>query len=276
MSSAGSFFLYLHYLDPHNPYRVHDGITPPRKMFPGRSDRLIGLKPGSGTLMESEEERQAEFDFTKAEVERMRELYDGEVTYVDRNLEVLFEALEARGLLKRSIVVLTSDHDEEFGEHGVFGHGATLFGPVSRVPLVVVLPDGFRSHVEAPVEIGGVGPAILNELSIPVPDDFTIAPLPVRNKPEAGNLVYLDLPIAPQLKLHMHRRGTVGAKTKLLVSDDASEHFFALGEDGSESAAIPNAVDAAPLRHALARVSALETGQQPKAQTKHRPSMNNS
>ena len=75
-------------------------------------------------------------------------------------------------------MVVTSDHGEEFGEHGVFGHGASLFEAGVRVPLIIVLPDGLRLRVRTPVQIGGLGPTLLRELKIRAPDDFAIPRFP--------------------------------------------------------------------------------------------------
>ncbi|MCA9580024.1 MAG: sulfatase-like hydrolase/transferase, partial [Myxococcales bacterium] len=69
--------------------------------------------------------------------------YDGELRYVDDQLARLLAALEARGLDEDTLVVVTSDHGEDMGEHGVwFSHGWTLFDPALHVPLVLALPGG--------------------------------------------------------------------------------------------------------------------------------------
>jgi arylsulfatase A-like enzyme len=74
--------------------------------------------------------------------------YDGSISYLDQELQRLMEALQERGELERTIVILTSDHGELFGEHGRHGHGAALYSPVLRVPLVIFapgrLPEGVR------------------------------------------------------------------------------------------------------------------------------------
>jgi arylsulfatase A-like enzyme len=264
--SKSPFFLYLHYIEPHNPYRVYPEFTAPRGSFEGRPDRVLGYSPGEGILTESEEERRAVWNYTEAEVKRMRQLYDGEVRYVDRNLEVLFDTLSEKGVLKQSIVVVTSDHGEEFGEHGVFGHGASLFGAVVRVPLIIVLPDGSRSRVRTPVQTGGLGPTLLGELGIRTPDAFAIPPFSLREDPTGVPAVHLDLPFAPQLKLRLHRSGVLSDSAKLLVSDDGTEHFYRLTVGGMESVPAASLPQADDLRSALAALRGLAAGERPEAE----------
>ena len=74
--------------------------------------------------------------------------YDGSILRLDQNLKSLFTELERRGDLARTIVIVTSDHGELFGEHGQHGHGASLYSAVLHVPLVIYapgrLPEGVR------------------------------------------------------------------------------------------------------------------------------------
>jgi len=260
------FFLYLHYTEPHYPYRVYPGITAARGSFDGRSDRVLGRGAGWEVPIESEEGEGAVWDYTEAEMKRMRQLYDGELRYLDQSLEVLFDGLLEKGVLEQSIVVVTSDHGEEFGEHGDFGHGANLFGAAVRVPLIVVLPDGSRSRVRAPVQIGGLGPTLLGELGIPAPEAFAISPFPLREDPPRVPAVHLDLPLAPQLKRHLHRSGVLSGSAKLLVSDDGTEHFYRLNADGMESVPAASLSQADELRSALAAARRLAVGERPETE----------
>lgn len=109
-------FLYLHYLDPHSPY-----LEPPEP----------------GTLQDPRE--------------RKRGLYRQQLRYLDRQLEELFTALDA-ALLGPKIVIITSDHGEEFYEHDDWGHGHSLYREVLHVPLLVFLPDGRAGRVEGALE----------------------------------------------------------------------------------------------------------------------------
>jgi arylsulfatase A-like enzyme len=129
------FFLYLHYMDVHSPWRP----PPPFDRF------------GSGA----------------------REKYDGAILYLDAGLNELYAALKARDLTRNTWIVITADHGEEFGEHGNYkrGHGVTLYQEVLRVPLLFHRPD-FASgrRVSRQVRLIDVAPTILELLKVPVPE----------------------------------------------------------------------------------------------------------
>jgi arylsulfatase A-like enzyme len=75
-----------------------------------------------------------------AEVAHLRALYDGEVLHADRQFGAFLDFLKSQGLYERSMIVLVSDHGEEFDEHGGFDHGRTLYEELLRVPLLVKFP----------------------------------------------------------------------------------------------------------------------------------------
>jgi arylsulfatase A-like enzyme len=66
--------------------------------------------------------------------------YEGAIAELDAEVGAMLEDLRARGLLENTLVVITADHGEEFGEHGVFGHGNSLYYQSLHVPLVMVMP----------------------------------------------------------------------------------------------------------------------------------------
>lgn len=68
-------------------------------------------------------------------------LYQGGIRSMDDVMERMLSELESRGVLRNTIVVVTSDHGELFGEHGLRGHGNSLYRPVLHVPLVILAPD---------------------------------------------------------------------------------------------------------------------------------------
>ncbi len=104
--------------------------------------------------------------------------YDPILDAYDRRLARLVAALGERGLDGRTLVVLTSDHGEELGEHGQLGHGSNLWEEVLRVPLIVVdpaLPGGRR--VEQPVAQVDIAPTLLARAGVPVHAEMTGASL---------------------------------------------------------------------------------------------------
>jgi arylsulfatase A-like enzyme/uncharacterized membrane protein YbhN (UPF0104 family) len=114
--SAAPYFLFVTYMDPHDPYfrRPLDGYA---------IGRSFNAHPSA------------------EQADELRELYDGEITYWDSHLGRLLASLRQRPDWHRTIVVVCSDHGEEFFEHGGWYHGTTLYDEQLWVPLVVRLPD---------------------------------------------------------------------------------------------------------------------------------------
>ena len=71
------------------------------------------------------------------EIEEEINAYDGALAYLDQQLGILFNKLEEKGVLDRTIIIITADHGEEFGEHRVFDHGNSLYFPSVHVPLLI-------------------------------------------------------------------------------------------------------------------------------------------
>lgn len=71
-----------------------------------------------------------------------RDCYDSCVAYADEHIGALFDELQSRGVLDRTIVIVTADHGEGLGEHGLFDHGESLYRTEIRVPLLISLPTG--------------------------------------------------------------------------------------------------------------------------------------
>ncbi len=105
--------------------------------------------------------------------ERFMEAYRAEVRDVDTALQHLFETLTERGLIENTIVIITSDHGEEFGEHGTIGfHSVALYRESIWVPLMVYLPSDVSRRVTSTVEIRSIPGTILDLLSLPDESGF--------------------------------------------------------------------------------------------------------
>ncbi len=126
---ARPFFAFLNYFDAHGPYRA----------------------PA---------EFQARFSAGGGEMDR----YDAAIAYLDSELDRLFRALAARDLLDRTLVVVTSDHGEHFGEHGLKGHANSLYLPLLQVPLLLRYPPGVPAglRVMAPVGLQDLPATVLD------------------------------------------------------------------------------------------------------------------
>lgn len=116
------FFVFANYYDAHGPY-----LPPPP------FDTAFGPIDPIGWLADGEEPSQAAAD-------RLRTGYDASISYLDDRIGQLMDELESRGVLDNTLVVITSDHGEEFFEHGFLDHGNSLYAPALVVPLMVRYP----------------------------------------------------------------------------------------------------------------------------------------
>jgi arylsulfatase A-like enzyme len=153
----GPYFLFALTIDPHWPYRP-----------PERFDRYGGnyageLGPDGGAT--------EEVDLSLEDRRRVRSFYHGEVAFNDESFGRLLAALRERGSYDDTVVVFTSDHGEEFWEHGGRWHGRQLFSESTQVPLVIRYPRAFRAgmRVAEPVETIDIAPTLLELGGIPAP-----------------------------------------------------------------------------------------------------------
>jgi arylsulfatase A-like enzyme len=163
----GRFFLYVHLVDPHTPYTSRPDA---RARF-GATERQVD----SATLVSWVDARARGAPHPRAqladEVERMRRLYRSEVFETDRFVEGLLRALERRGLAGRTVLVVTSDHGEEFLEHDLIGHGNQLHDETVHVPLILTGPGvPVGKVVDGPVELARLAPTLLELAGVPIPN----------------------------------------------------------------------------------------------------------
>lgn len=129
--SGEQFFLWAHWVDPHAEYVPHK-----------------------------------EFDFGSDS----RQRYDGEVAFVDQQVGRVLNALQTSGLEKKTIVVITSDHGEAFGEHGMIRHGFEVWEELVRVPLLVHVPGTEPKRISTRRSLIDIAPTVLDALSVPLPE----------------------------------------------------------------------------------------------------------
>jgi len=157
------FFLYLHYMDPHDPYEPPDakfsaGGYRGNKWFVAKGE----VNP-IADLLYGEVERP--FEVAGEDRSYLIDLYDDEIAFFDARFGEVMDALRGRGLLERSIVAVVADHGEEFLEHGHIKHCRTLHRTEVHTPLVLRLPGlpGGR-RIAAPVENLDLVPTVLDYL----------------------------------------------------------------------------------------------------------------
>jgi arylsulfatase A-like enzyme len=125
------FFAFLNFYDAHDPY-----------FSPAGSARHFGMTPANPheTEVLRDWHRVDKKQLDRRMIDLARDCYDDCISELDEDLGSLFTALEEKGLLDNTVIVVTADHGEEFGEHGGFGHGHRLHSEVVRVPLLIVAP----------------------------------------------------------------------------------------------------------------------------------------
>lgn len=153
---ADPFFLLVHAFDPHAEYD-----PPPewRARFAEPRD-ADGTAFRFGAREHVVNHRAGRMPLEAATLARARALYDGEVAYTDDAVGRLLDGLASRGLDGNTIVVLTSDHGEEFGEHGSWEHGHSHYDELLHVPLVVRAPGVSARVVREPVGLMDVAPTV--------------------------------------------------------------------------------------------------------------------
>jgi arylsulfatase A-like enzyme len=180
------FFLFLHTYEVHHPY------GPPANTAALFDDGYAGNLPDTikiDLLRRINGRTEPPLKIDAADLAHIVALYDAEIRSMDAALGRLLDALGERGLLDNALVIITSDHGEEFDEHGWVGwHSHTLYDELLHVPLIVKLPgDAHAGTRVAPlVRLLDVAPTVLDILRRPRHPDFdgtSVMPL-VRGEPE--------------------------------------------------------------------------------------------
>ncbi|MBD3237870.1 MAG: sulfatase-like hydrolase/transferase [Candidatus Eisenbacteria bacterium] len=161
------FFLFLHCYDVHH-YRPPEKFA--QRYVTERPARMAALRR-QGKELEARLNANAFYHLDPAEIAYVRALYDAEIRKTDAAFGGVLEALRQRGLAEETIVIVTSDHGEEFWEHGGTGHGWSLHQHQLRVPLIFcgpgIGPPGRRDP--GWVGLADLMPTILDLLGLPVP-----------------------------------------------------------------------------------------------------------
>jgi arylsulfatase A-like enzyme len=164
------FFAWFHYFDPHLQYVKHPGAPDFRSM------------PGGPSL---------------------RAGYDEEVWFTDEYIGKLLDFVAAQPWGQDTAIILTADHGEGFGEHGIVGHGREIWEPLVRVPLVVYVPGAAPRRIAVKRSNIDLAPTILDLMGVSAPpdelrgasllDDVFAAPDAELDERD----VYIDMPEGP-------------------------------------------------------------------------------
>jgi|GEM_PF-1735384 len=239
------FFMYLHFMDPHDPYESPEPYNSrfltsdlrkdmdPKKMASRANDYFEEILRGGEAHPASED------------LEILNALYDGEILYADSQIGRFVHALESRGLRGNTVIIITSDHGEEFYEHGFFKHCYNLYDEVLKIPLIF---SGHRIKkgltFESYVQSMDVAPTILGLLNLPVPpvmqgedlsDTCLYGKPPVPGRNIVSETHYLDskcLYRSDRWKYIHHFGGGIAHISPRHI--DTSDRLFDLKEDPGE------------------------------------------
>jgi arylsulfatase A-like enzyme len=204
----GRFFAWFHFLDPHDQYMSHekDGI------------------PSFGN--------------------KARDKYDAEVLYTDGYVGKLLDFVEAAEWGKRTIVIVTADHGEAFGEHGQFRHGFEIWDNLVHVPLMVRIPGVPARHIDVPRSAVDLAPTVLDvfgaEPTKPLPGKSLVSEL-LGAQPQSREVV-IDLPATSN---NDRKRAVISGKWKMCAYGANEIYFklFDLEADPNEDHAITKGED---------------------------------
>jgi arylsulfatase A-like enzyme len=156
------FFAFMHLNETHLPYRPP---PPYDRVFLQRS---VGAARVRSVNQDANRHLAGRAEMSEEDFAILTALYDGALRYVDHRLNEIADFLRACGEWDRTLLVVTADHGEHLGEHGLMGHRVGLYDAVLRVPLVVRCPErvpqGFV--VEDLAETTDIAPTILRLLDI--------------------------------------------------------------------------------------------------------------
>ncbi len=173
-SVRGSYFLVVHTYQPHVPYKAPERWT----------ERLV--RPYDGPLERVFKDpdhpwgvRGPDEPIPEDDLRYIQDHYDAEIAYTDEALGAFLAWLEERGLDRNLVLLVTSDHGEEFGEHGHFGHGWSLYEEQLRVPLIVHAPGHFEGGLVARHRVHSldVAPTFVELAGLPLPPTWSGVPL---------------------------------------------------------------------------------------------------
>ena len=193
-SGRERFFMFLHSYEVHHPY------TPREDLLRRLEGNPAGELPRTKTSIELLRAiNRGDVEIDDAGLEHIVNTYDAEIMSVDEGVERLITYLKEHDLYDSTLIIFTSDHGEEFGEHGRVGwHSHTLYDELLSVPLIVKMPRSASAGavIEAQTRHIDIAPTVLASLELAAPEGFSgvsllgLVDAPRKRAPAAFSLVY--------------------------------------------------------------------------------------
>lgn len=234
---AKPFFVFINYFDVHDPY------TPPEP-YRGKYASI----PNPGGLINGFMERYHP-ELTAEQLQSEIDAYDGSISYVDDQLKDLIAQLNRRGLLENTILIVTADHGESLGEHGLLQHSASLYLQEIHVPLIVWgrgLPA--NTVIDTPVSTTGLPSTILSLVGAP-DDPFpgpSLAPLIFsENAPEnwpdpIAEVAQFSGAAEQNPSTHGEMKSVVGPQLQYIIHEKFGEELYDWRSDPEETINLVN------------------------------------
>lgn len=164
------FFLYVHAIDPHVPYR-------PTAQFLSLYDPLPykGVVNFSKDATLLEKIKLGKIAVDARDKQHLEALYDSEISYHDLHFRAILAALDKRGLAQETMIVVVADHGEEFWDHGSVGHGHSVYEELLRIPMIIRVPGLTTSprRVRDSAGLVDIVPTVFDVLGKPVPEGLS-------------------------------------------------------------------------------------------------------
>lgn len=224
--------IQVHYMDPHLPYQ--EPLTY-RRMYAGSAPDGVREE-----FFVKEVRRHAAFR-TEEGQDYVRDRYDQNIRYTTDQVARILEKLD-----DNDIVLLFSDHGEEFWEHGAFEHGHTVFDELLRVPLAIKAPGITPSRIDTPVSVLDLAPTILDLLgkSTEALDGRSLVPL-MKGDPEAAAALALRPQAFGRPLYGLDRWGVVRGHEKWMTQG-GREAMYDLQQDAPEANNLHRGLDGDP------------------------------
>ncbi len=232
-TATAPFFLFTHFNDVHYPYLAPEDYLSPFSFdrVPNLSDEAL-QKPWLG-------EQGLSASMAPIMREHAKGLYDTEIHYLDYWIGQMLDKLREKGVLENTIIVITSDHGEEFLEHDGTTHKGKLFDELLHVPLIIHVPGTEARVVDGLVQNFDVMPTILDYCNIRLPDGIDATSLRPMVSGETNSLnsyVYSNLPTRDRIVFSPQHQMIRTENRKLIydVANPENSYLFNLIEDPSE------------------------------------------
>ena len=160
-NAKSPFFIFINYMEAHDPY----GNTP---YFRRYLDANISTAKAKGVNQNPIDYISGNVQMSNEDFEILRALYDGDISYLDFKMNQLFDYLRQLNILDKTVLIITSDHGESFGEHHLMSHMLGVYDTLVHVPLIIVYPKLFKvgSRIVKQVRTIDIFPTILDILGI--------------------------------------------------------------------------------------------------------------